>query len=137
MVDLSKLKEITEEIAREIKSKENGEIFKLLTLIFDNIDTLAIMVDEKSRILYVNKAEQDYLKQFNIRLSKGHFLYKDLLGVDQSPDWCPIKKALETRQIVIIEKDGEGPRVGHKFTITAIPLLYDGVAGAVVFTKID
>ena len=137
MVDLSKLKEITEEIAREIKDEENGKILSFLKLILDNIDTLSLITDKDSKILYFNKAESDYFKRFGITLHVGNFLYKDILGMDTSPDWCPIKKCIREKDVVTVEVDGKGPRKGHKFYITAIPLIFNGVSGAILFTKID
>ena len=131
MVELGPLKRLTKELAEEIEYDEIGPIFKLFKLLFDNINTLTVIIDKDNIIKYMNPVLTKYLEENNLDGCIGDNWYKTIWKMGLEPDEHPARIALEQRKVV--HKNFSSPMTGRKFIVTAIPLIYNGVSGTICF----
>ena len=61
----------------------------------------------------------------------GDNWYKTIWSMGMEPKDHPANLALKTRKVV--HMNFKSPKTGRTFNVTAIPLLYNGVAGTICF----
>jgi len=139
MVDLERLNKLTKELeeefhnslakelAVEIHKDEDKEIFDLLSRILDKIKTQCMIIREDHTILYINSECSNWIKEHNVKLEVG------MKWHSASPEYeienCPHSKSIKERKVV--SSIYGSPVTKVNYCVTAIPLLYDGVAGTI------
>ncbi|MBE3094743.1 MAG: hypothetical protein IMZ52_06890 [Actinobacteria bacterium] len=128
---INNLDRITKEVALEIEHGSSEGILQLVELILDKLDTFGLIIKNDGKIIYVNKSLIAYLKGCNLTANIGDNVYNSLLGQEIAPEWCPVKKAIESRKIIF--DIFTSPKTGNKYRTICIPLLYDGVSAVIDF----
>ena len=141
VVDLTRLDDLTNELAQEIHTNKGGHILDLLKFIFDKIDTQIMIIDEDDRILFNNLATIEHFKKHSLNYNTGIKWY-EAWNIDKCPETgeplsnVPHKIAMEKRKV--ITREFTSPFTGFKCRIIAIPLLYNGISGTIcVITPLE
>jgi hypothetical protein len=131
MVDLDKLREITEELANEIHDEERGKIWDLVTLIFDNVDSPVCIFDNECNILYLNP--RTIIGLGRVGQDGNEWIGKNAKDTDGCNnldcDTCKIKKVLCSRKVETVTYCS--PYSDEKFNMVCIPLIYNGTSGVI------
>jgi len=129
MVDLSRLKELTTELAIQVRILgEHTELIELLELIFDNIQSIIFIIDNNDNIVSMNNAASVHASECGANIEVGDKWYK-MWKLSDPPPIYPSKRAIETRRILTsIQKS---PVSDKTFFVTVIPLIYNGVSGTI------
>jgi len=107
------LKEITKQLAEEINSGYDGEAFRLLKLVCDYIDKPIVLVTDDGTIKYKNKLANSSIR----KILKNK---KTLLD-----------RAMKSKKIVT-----QSLNISDDYKrVTCIPLIFDGVAGAICILR--
>ena len=131
MANLDGLKRLTKELAEEIHYEEKGRVFKLMRLIFDNIESYVTIMNSDCGILYINpSAYSSFKENFNIDIHEGTNC-KEIINLF-SQDYCKncIAKMCMSQKKVLNEIF-ESKKTGKKYWRTCIPLAYNGVSGVI------
>lgn len=130
----NELNNITFPLAAEIESGKFGlPVLAFLKVILNNIETISFVFDKEGRIIFVNLAADEYLKQLGFSYNIGDFWWKIFWKLDKRPDNVTSVRALTTR--TIITEDMSNPHTGNTVTVTAIPLIFNGVSGTICFVR--
>ena len=132
MADLTKLKELTKELAEEIHDERNGLVLSLVKMLLDNIDTYAMIIDSSHTVLYTNPSLKRYMKCHNLDLPPN-VRWFEIWKSDKPVDDNPHCKALLNKKVIIQEVIS--PITKIHYDVTVIPLIYDGVSGTICFIK--
>jgi len=131
LVDLESLRELTQELAEEVKEHDKGPFWNLITLILDRIDSYVAILSNSKELLWVNKSLICHCNDLNIDI-------ESLIGQDcrklgfceELCDKCPVYLAKKRKQVVMkpytcnLSKDTK--------KLICIPLVYNGVSGIIV-----
>ena len=130
--DIDDLKQITAQIAVEI-SNPRSTLFHFMSLIFDNLQSLVYMIDKDLQVLYVNKSLIKRMRLYKPDADVTDFIGKScykLIDLEAPCEKCTAKDAIAQRKVVSTEI--EAPYSKKKMRATCIPLVYDGVSGAII-----
>lgn len=131
MVNLDGLKRLTQELAEEVKYDEKGPLFKLVTLILNNIKSFAAILDDEKRLIWANKMSVKRANKFGIDLVNSYGKKCEKFEICSGKcKKCPIAKVIKQRKI--LTNDFKAKLSGKSFTMICIPLLYNGVSGVIV-----
>ena len=128
MVELDNLKKLTAYLALELENKDYFHIMDLLGIIFNQINTLILVIDKNDKVIYMNKKMTQYFRQNKCDVKIGDVWYK-FWGMKKPPIDYPAKEAIKKK--TIIKKQMTSPVTNTTFDIIAIPLIYDGVSGTI------
>lgn len=129
MIDLKRLKELTNKITNEIKNS-NGFCYDFIKFLLNNVKTFAFIVDHKYQIIFINSSLKEYLMNLNISLDSKYPYWKVFFNANKQPDNDPIKRAYIEQKII---KDKiVFPKTNKHFEVTAIPLFNNGVSSILV-----
>ena len=129
--NLNKLKRLTKELAEEVHYAEEGPIFKLVTLLLDNVTTFAVIVDNDKNLIWANKASINNASTAGINIESyyGQDCSKIHLCNGEC-DKCPVTKAVTSKKVHTTFFECV---VSHDiYDMICIPLIYDGVSGVIV-----
>jgi len=130
MVELDKLKHLTQEIANEIHEKQHGKAFEFIKLLFDNIKSFVAVVDGNCKIIYVNPAVIKFANENSIVDIKLGDNCKMLFSKTKFEcDNCVVKSCINQRRV--LSEEVTSKYTGIKYRLTCIPLAYDGIAGVI------
>ena len=138
MVDLTTLKQLTEELKKLENDVYNSPLFTMLTYYFNTINTRIIIFDNQKRGLFINKYGLDKFKEMG-------FDGTQLIGKKCPPNFCPLYgdkcpngQCIKTKKVVTrCDVDCPLPNSKERHHVTCIPLKYNGVSGVVeIWTEV-
>lgn len=138
---INRLRELTTELAKEIKHGDgDGEVLNFLEIIFDHIEgTYIEVVTYEYKLLYVNPWGKEQLKDLlDLEIVEDkEYCYKKMWNRDTPCPWCPVEKAIDERRIIHLRQLAiDNPiSTNYEYCITVIPLLYNGVSGAILIVS--
>lgn len=141
MADLDNLKkltfqlaDVTRELAEDIVEKDDGKIWKLFTLVFDNVQSSVVIVSPDLRVLYANPyAKSEALKKANVTIHEGGKCYKEFWALKKACKFCSVKRAISKRQIITGRETSTWS--GSVFEVTCVPLLHNGVSAVLILYR--
>lgn len=128
MVDLSRLTEITHELAEDIKNRKFGDCLRFVTFLLDNIDTHIVILDEDCKVIFANKFARD-----NIKIDYLNKTPREL-GMCKSFDCkvCPFSSSMAGKKVISRTFTS---KTGKKMRMLCLPLLYNGSSGVIVILE--
>ncbi len=133
MVDLSRLKQLEEELRLEVEGKlSNGPLLDILFTYFNTFDTYIVITDKKRNILFLNESIKDRISDLGHDPEK--FIRAPCIGIltGECPlkDNCPVVKCMETKKVVV-KKNTKSPMSDKIYDLVCMPLKYNGVSSVV------
>ena len=135
-ISIEQLKKVTSELAIEIhsESEEKKEVLKMLSCVFDMVEEIVIILNIDCETEYINPFAIEMIKNVSkTNIKKGDHICKEVFGENLPCSMCITKKAIETRKVVMDKFTS--PSSKKTYTVMAIPLLYNGTAGAAIIMK--
>ena len=127
--NVNNLKRLTQELAEEIHHKENGNMFKFMKLLFNNIESFVTIVDEDCNMLYLNPSAIKFSKEMvNLDMKEGDNCL-EWIGDKKFCEDCIVKPCMNQKKI--LNQVMTSPITHKKYWRTCIPLVYDGVSGVI------
>lgn len=138
---INKLKELTVELAEEIRDESDG-LLKFVGTIFDYIEGTCIeVVTTDYELLYISPWTKKKMHEVNIEVSDRGLCFERIWGMSSPCSWCPVARAVRERKILHINKAEIAVPLTNgtdvEYCVTVIPLVYNGVSGAIVLTNIE
>lgn len=133
MTDLTRLKELTEELAREVKNNIcAGPLFKLLTQYFEEFETLVCIIRADKYVLYMNKATQDKIRSLGVNPS----IYINAPCIGNLENNCPLKgncpiDECKEQKKVVVRSNVKSPISNNIYDLVCLPLRYNGVSAVI------
>ena len=130
MADLNNLQRLTQELAEEIHYEEYGHVFKLMSLIFDNVESYVVIIDTNCKLLYINPAAIKACKDLvNIDINTGDNCIKMMQSNPELCKDCLAKSCINQKKV--LNEVTISPNTNIKYWRTCIPLAYDGISGVI------
>ena len=126
MIELGKLKKITQELAKEIEAPEDDGILDLLRMIFDQIHTGISVISKDHRLVYLNPVLRETIGR---DIDMGKKCFEAIEGRNSPCPHCPVEKVLSSRKVEILEYTP--PSSKRCYVVTCIPLLANGATGVI------
>jgi len=133
--NLNELKNLTKELAIGIQKKKSN-IFDKIKFIFDGLHSPIAIIDNEYRMIYLNDEIKKLAKEeTGVNIKEGEVCYKVLYGRNNVCDDCLVRKALETKKVIISKRCLQNTK--EELIITCIPLIYNGISGVIkIFEKV-
>ena len=128
MVNLSKLKKITNELSHNIEEGE-GPLLDFIILILDNLNQPAVILDNKLNLIYGNNYMHTFLANLDLQINPGDNWYKVIYDMNTIPKWCPATDAL--KQGKLTTKEFISPLTKLKWRTTCIPIANNGTSAVI------
>lgn len=136
VTNLSKLKELTDEIAIKVDKEEEKTIFKTLAFIFDEISRSIMIIDSNAILVYYN---QPFLRMVQknekvLTLQEGLPYWEAVWGVKDKPEDTtnPINILSGERAI---QRKAKSAGSGIEYYCTYIPIKNNGTSGVLIIAK--
>jgi len=125
---------LTAELAKEVHDNFYGQAFKCICAVFDGLHSIVAITDDKCNLIYLNKAAIDYVHDLlKINIKVGDHCLALLANNYHMCETCLSKKAMVDKRVM--NEIFISPNTGIKYWRTAIPLVYDGVSGAITILE--
>lgn len=132
MTDLTKLKMLTEELAKEMSGENsNGQIFELLKQYFDGLESFVSILDKDGNVLYLNKCLSKRLRELGHQ-DANCYINKPVIEIDPKKmiHQKTVMKCIKTKKVTI--QKGLKSKYSEKiYDLVCMPLKYDGVSGVI------
>lgn len=129
---LKKLREITKELAEEIRDDCDAEdsLFNLVTTIFDFLPVICEIVTPDHQIVYINNYTKERIKMYSGKDAKvGETCYESIWGLDKPCENCPVVSALDDGVIKVQEwSPPKNPDHKYQGEVITIPLRWNGTS---------
>jgi len=130
MVNLELLKQLTQELAEEIKLGKNGNTFNSICSIFDNLESYVAIVNSDCKLIYLNpSAIRNYKIRTNMDIKIGDNCLKLLQDNKEFCLDCLSQRCKNQRKV--LSEIMTSPNTGIKYWRTCIPLIYNGTSGVI------
>jgi hypothetical protein len=127
---IQELENITHKLALEVHRGVHGPTYEFCQLVLNNLQTPALIIGNTYEIIYLNNCARKYIKEkTDISVRLGKTCYKEVFNLNDVCNGCPVKLAIDNRKVYFV--DFISPKTSLKYSVICIPLIYDGVAGAI------
>ena len=128
--NIQDLEVITRKLALEVHKGVHGPTYEFCQLVLNNLQTPALIIGNNYEIVYLNDCARQFIEEkLNVSIRLGKTCYKEAFNLDDVCKGCPVKMAIDNRKVYFV--DFLSPKTSLRYSVICIPLIYDGVAGAI------
>jgi len=139
MTDLTKLKQLEEELRQEIEGNlKEGPLFGMLVSYFDKFGTYIAILKSDRTLIYLNKSARDRIKLCGT--NPDDLINKPCMAIGgecELSENCSLKECVNTKKVVS-KVNVKGFLSDKRYNLVCLPLIYNGVSAVIeMWTEVE